>query len=168
MARKSSPQPLTLGSTNFVDENDLNFIDGSKSPLSPKSPKSPRHPFKFTTKKQRSPVEQPPMQAAEPPQTRGDLPQSQTLPALYQYSAAPGGEENNKERERPARSGFFANYKASKSSSRLQPTDNKAITEDSMSRDTDRPAMSGKVSSQDTTRNGTTILFRSSSSDDRH
>jgi hypothetical protein len=158
MARKSNPQPLTLGEAFVEGDQGHDFIDSPRSPLSPKSPKSPRSPFKFTTKKTQAEQS---MQGAEPQQmqqTRTDIPQSQTFPGLHQYSVGSGGEEKQ-ERERPARGGFFSNYKASKSSSRLQPSDSpRPGTEDSMSRDTDRPAMSGKVSTKEAPRNGTTLL----------
>jgi hypothetical protein len=160
MVRKSTPQPLTL--QNPIAHDEHNFIDNSKSPLSATSPKSPRSPFKFTSSK-KSQGEQPSMQAAEPLQNRTNLPTSQTTPSLsplQQYSGDSGGQERQ-ERERPARSGFFSNYKASKSSSRLQPSDTvRQVSEDNMSRDTDHPAMSGKVSPQETTRTGTTLWFR--------
>ena len=160
MARKSTPQPLTLADPTNVDD-EHHFIDSS---LSPKSPKSPRSPFRFThsTKKVgvQSQGEQSSVHVTDPQQTRTtNLPSSQTTPslsALQQSSAGSSGEERQ-ERERPTRSGFFSNYKASKSSSRLQSQDaGRLVTEDSMSRDTDRPAMSEKVSSQEATRSDTT------------
>jgi hypothetical protein len=160
MARKSTPQPLTLADpANANDEHD--FLD---SPLSPKSPKSPRSPFRFTSSTKKgggqSQVDQPSMHAADPPQNRTtNLPPFQTTPSLsaLQPSSAGSSGEERQERERPTRSGFFSNYKASKSSSRLQSQDaGRLVIEDSMSRDTDRPAMSGKVSSQEATRSGTT------------
>ena len=159
MARKSNPQPLILAEPTIV-QNEQNFLDldTPKSPMSLKSPKSPRSPFKFTTKKPQS--EQPSMQAAEPQnQTRTELPQSQTVAALHIFAAA---EEQRQEQrqERPTRSGFFSNYKASKSSSRLQNSENKTVVAEDMSRDTDRPAMSGKVSAQEAGRNGKTFPFR--------
>ena len=153
MARKAGPQPLTLEGASYRNEQQQ-FIDSPISTNSLKSPKSPRSPFNFTTKKTQ--VEQS-MQASEPRETqqnRADLPQSQTVPALNQYCPAPGKEETQ-ERERPAKGGFFSSYKASKSSNRLQ--DKSRGTEAGMSRDSDRSAMSGKVSSQDSNRNGTTF-----------
>jgi hypothetical protein len=168
MTRKSIPQPLTLGvSSAAVDEeqreHEHDFIDSPRSPLSVKSPKSPRSPFRFNSSK-KSQSELPSMQAAEPYQPRSNLPPSQSLSSLQQYTAAAGGQENQ-ERERPAKSGFFSNYKAAKSSSRLQNSDSAPpVTEDSMSRDADRPTMAGKVSSKETKRAGIThavsSLFR--------
>ena len=165
MARKSTPQPLTLADSANVD-SEHDFLD---SPLSPKSPKSPRSPFRFTssTKKEalQSQVDQSSMHAADPAQNRTtNLPPSQTTPSLsaLQQSSAGLSSEERQERERPTRSGFFSNYKASKSSSRLQSQDaGRLVTEDSMSRDTDHPAMSGKVSSQEATRSGTTLSVSS-------
>jgi hypothetical protein len=162
MARKSTPQPLTLPDPTVVDD-EQDFIDSPRSPLSPKSPKSPRSAFRFNTKKTQS--EQPHMQAAES-QTRATIPTCQTnfsLNAILPYSGDSefGGQESQ-ENQRPSRSGFFSNYKASKSSSRLQNSDTaRQAPEDSMSRDTDRPAMSGKVSTKETARTGTTFIVSS-------
>jgi hypothetical protein len=160
MARKSTPQPLTLPDPTAVDD-EQDFIDNPRSPLSPKSPKSPRSPFRFNTKKTQS--EQPHMQGAES-QTRATIPSSQTnfsLNAIPPYSGNFEGQESQ-ENQRPSRSGFFSNYKASKSSSRLQNSDTaRQAPEDSMSRDTDRPAMSGKVSTKETARTGTTFIVSS-------
>ncbi|KAL2072624.1 hypothetical protein VTL71DRAFT_11967 [Oculimacula yallundae] len=141
MARKSTPEPLTLP-TNVV-ENDPNFVG---SPLSPKSPISPRSPFRFSSKSS--------MQAAESQQPRNKvLSSSQTTPSLSAISQSSGGSEKQQlKKERPARSGFFANYKASKSSNRLQNSSDPANQPDRMSGDTDRPGMPGRVSSKETTR----------------
>jgi hypothetical protein len=99
------------------------------------------------------------MQSGEPQQTRiTELAQSQTVPALNHHTIDVVAEEKP---ERPVRSGFFSNYKASKSASRLHNTESKPdLTDDKMSRDTVRPAMSGKVSSQEPARSGKTLLFR--------
>jgi hypothetical protein len=153
MARKS-PQPLTLTDPRSVDPQ-------QQSPLSPKSPTSPKSPFRFSSKKGQG--EQPPMQIADTLSIRSTFPPSQnsvSLPSLQIDSTASGAPEKQ-EREKPARSGFFSNYKASKSSSRLQHADaaKHSTTEESMSRDTDRP---GKVSSQDVSRIGTTPSVSSS------
>ncbi|KAE8448379.1 hypothetical protein EG329_009623 [Mollisiaceae sp. DMI_Dod_QoI] len=146
MARKSTPQPLTLPNPTIVnDEHD--FIDSSRSPLSPKSPRSPRSPFRFTSKKSQSDF--PSIEATESQQL-SSISASQTSPSLSTTQTSTGIQE--KERERPARSGFFSNYKASKSSSRLQNQDSAKPQEDSMSRDTDHPAMSGKVSTKENSR----------------
>jgi len=180
MARKSNPQPLTLNAGADAASQEHNFNDLSihspGTPLSPKSPRSPKSPFRFSTKKgqglqsgQETAYNQgdlPSLQAADSQQSRTTLPPSQntvSLPSLQQYQGASGGpERQERERERPSRSGFFANYKASKSSSRLQNSDSvRQVTEDSMSRDTDRPAMSGKVPSQENIRTGTTSFVSS-------
>jgi hypothetical protein len=174
MARKSNPQPLTLGdgsnlNVNVNPQHNSNFIDGPRTPLSPISPRSPNSPFRLSTKKAQgqNQGEHPSMQPAELQQSRTTLPPSQntdSLPSLQQYSGAAAvgpperQQERERERERPSRSGFFSNYKASKSSSRLQNSDTvRQVTEDSMSRDTDRPAISGRISSQENTRTGTTF-----------
>lgn len=101
------------------------------------------------------------MQAPEQHQARSELPQSQTVPALHQYVAV-----EEQRQERPTRTGFFSNYKASKSSSRLQNSENKAVVAENMPRDTDRPAMSGNVSSQENGRNGKTLHVSMETSDD--
>lgn len=163
MARKTTtPQPLTLPNPNLVDD-DLDFIGSPKTPLSPKSPRSPRSPFRFSSKRTQS--ELPSMQAAESQQTRSAaLSSSHTTPSLSAISHYSVGEEQQQQQpqqqkqERPARSGFFSNYKASKSSSRLQNNQGPANQpDDRMSRDTDRPAMSGRVSSKENTRAGKTL-----------
>jgi hypothetical protein len=160
MARKP-PQPLTLTSDSIkTNANDQNFLE-TPTPLSPKSPKSPKSPFRFTTKKTQLQAENTPSMHVADLQTRSTLPPSQTTPSLstLHYPAAAGGEEGReRERERPTRSGFFSNYKASKSSSRLQSENAKSVNEE-MSRDSDRPAMTGKGSSNESARNGKTTYF---------
>ena len=156
MTRKTVPQPLTLAGSTAVDEQQYehDFIDSPRSPLSLKSPKSPRSPFRFTRTKE-SQSELPSMQAAEY-QTRSNLPPSQSSPSVQQYTAV--GQEN----QEPAasKSRFFNNYKAAKSSSRLQNSESAAsVTEDSMSRDTERPSMAGRVSSKEAKRTGRNYFF---------
>lgn len=151
MARKSTPQALTLSNLTTVDD-DLDFIGSPKSPLSPTSPKSPRSPFRFNSSK-KSQSELPSMQAAETLQPRTTLPTSQTAPSLSTIQQYPSRDQQKQERS--SRSGFFANYKASKSSSRLQNnSDSTRNREGSMSRDTERPAMSARMSSKDKSRKG--------------
>ncbi|KAI9053527.1 hypothetical protein LZ554_002482 [Drepanopeziza brunnea f. sp. 'monogermtubi'] len=171
MARKSVPLPLTLPNpTNVDDEPD------SHSPLSPRSKAkstsksnsksnsksksgSPRSPFRFNASKSSSKKAQsdfPPMQAAaaagsqHTPSTTRSLSASHILPALSTLQPDLGQEQ----KERPARSGFFANYKASKNSNRPQNhrTGSAGQQEDRMSRDADRPAMHGRHSSKETSR----------------
>jgi hypothetical protein len=166
MARKSHPQPLTLTDPRIVDDHD--YLDNPRSPLSPRSPKSPRSPFRFSSKKAQAEGEQPPMQSSDSQRARTTLPPTQntvSLPSLDSFTSAQGPEKLELDKEqRPARSGFFSNYKASKSSSRLQPNQDaiRQPAEDSMSRDTERPS---KVSSQETSRSGTTRLVSLLSSD---
>ncbi|KAG0650903.1 Glucocorticoid receptor DNA-binding factor 1 [Hyphodiscus hymeniophilus] len=160
MARKSTPLPLNLAKPTTVDD-DHDFLDSTRSPLSSKSPKSPRSPFKFiSANKGVQPQAEQSMRVPETQQNRTtNIPPSQTfasLPTLQQLSAASTGEERQ-ERERPTRSGFFSNYKASKSSSRLQPEDVAGkVSGDNISRDPDHSAMSGKVSPQEATRSDPT------------
>ncbi|KAJ5032539.1 uncharacterized protein L3040_009140 [Drepanopeziza brunnea f. sp. 'multigermtubi'] len=171
MARKSIPLPLTLpNSTDVDDEPD------SHSPLSPRSKakshskshsksnsksmsRSPRSPFRFHASKSSSkkvPSDSPSMQAAaaaesqHTPSTTRSLSASHILPTLSTLQPDLGQEQ----KERPARSGFFANYKASKNSHRSQKnrTGSAGQQEDRMSRDADRPAMHARVSSKDTSR----------------
>lgn len=166
MTRKTIPQPLTLGDPSAVndEQHEHDFLDSPRSPLSVKSPKSPRSPFRFNSSK-KSQSEFPSMQAAEPYQPPSNFPPSQSSSSLQQFTPAVGGQENQ-ERERPAKTGFFSNYKAAKSSSRLQNSDSaRPVTEDNMSRDTDRPSMAGRVSSKETKRTGTTRAVASLLSD---
>ena len=165
MARKSTPQPLNLAEPTTVnDERDL--LDSPISPSTPSSPKSLRSPFRFTgTKKGLQIQGDQSLRAVDPRRNpTANLPLSQTtgsLSTLQSSSAVSSGEERQ-ERDRPVRTGFFSNYKASKSLSRLQPQDAaRRVSEESMSRDTDHPQMSGKVSSQEVTRSGTTHLVSS-------
>jgi hypothetical protein len=160
MARK--PQPLMLGNSPMIDreeENDFNDRTSTRSALSPKSPKSPRSPFRFNTSK-KTQSDQPLMQTADSQPTQTNLPPSASLSSIQSYTPASG----KPEKERPTRTGFFSNYKASKSSSRLQHNPDVAkLGPEDMSRDTDRPAMSGKVSSKENSRSGTTLDVSSSS-----
>lgn len=151
MARKSTPLTLNLAPAPL--DNERNYVDSSQSPLSLVSPKSPRSPFtsRFSTKKGE---QQASMQASDQPQNR--LTPSISNSSFHQPPTSSGG-EGRQDRDKATRSGFFSNYKASKSSSHLQPRDapNKK-SEDSMSRDSDRPTMSGKVSASDAMTTGKT------------
>lgn len=158
MARKSSPQPLTLTDPNTANAEVRDTFNDQRSPLSPKTPKSPRSPFRFTSKRGQADGDQPLMQVSDLQPPRATLPPSTTvsLPSLQQVSGAPEAHDRQeRERERPVRSGFFSNYKASKSSSRLQNAEAaKQLAEDSMSRD-GRPS---EVSSQKASRTGTALI----------
>lgn len=160
MARKVIPQPLTLGNSPMIDhDEEHDFNDSTRSPLSPKSPKSPRSLFRSNnTKKTQS--DQPLMQPPDSHYNQTNLPPSTSLSSLQTYT--PASEKN--EKGRLTRSGFFSNKKAAKSSSQLQ-NNSVAIKQgpEDMSRDTDRPAMSGKVSTKENSRTGTTLDVSSSS-----
>ncbi|KAF5877942.1 uncharacterized protein Bfra_000107 [Botrytis fragariae] len=87
--------------------------------------------------------------------TGSGIPTSQTLPSLssFQSSSSPRTPDKGVGiKEKPSRTGFFSNYKASK----VQVNFNHHLLQIYHAKDTDRPAMSGKVSSQDTKRSGTT------------
>ncbi|KAI6712170.1 hypothetical protein PZA11_000648 [Diplocarpon coronariae] len=155
MARKSGPQPLTLGVSNLSDNADPDFLDGPKSSLSPRSSRPPRSPFRFNHSK-RSHSELPFLQAPTEAQqtTTQTLSSSHTSPSLSASQACSGGsaEQQQQKKERPPRSGFFSKHKKAKSSihpqkhSNLEPA---CQSEDRMSRDTDR---SPQVSSRDKSR----------------
>jgi hypothetical protein len=159
MARKSIPQPLTLANSLTLDD-EHNSIDHPRSPFSPTSPKSPRSPFNFKNSK-KTPIDQSLMQPVDlqqPQATLSPAQQSLSLPTLQQSPIT----QEKQEKDRSSRSGFFANYKASKSSSRLQNSETAKQSLEDMSRDTDRGTMPGKVSSRENSRTGTTHSVSSS------
>jgi len=158
MARKNTPQPLTI----VDDTNSTTVVADHYSPLSPTTPKSPRSPFaKFSSgrklQKERD-QDKPPMQS-EPAQQVRSIPPSQTTPSLT--STAPPSQSQPQQQqdrqERPPKSGFFSNYKAAKSASRLQQQTSQSSTQaqdSSMSRDNNDRTGVGHVSSRDKTRSG--------------
>ncbi|ESZ96269.1 hypothetical protein SBOR_3324 [Sclerotinia borealis F-4128] len=88
--------------------------------------------------------------------TGSGIPTSQTFPSLSSFQSSKASNKNIV-KERPSRTGFFSNYKASKSASTstsklLSHQVNVVEDNNNMSRDTDRPEMNRKVSSQDTKR----------------
>lgn len=151
MARKSTPQPLTLSNPQAVNDNVENLKNDNRSPLSPTSPKTPRSPFRFTTSSKKLQSEETSMQASE--SSRSTLPQTTVSLSDIPYRAA---QETAGER-RPPKSGFFSNFQASKSSSRLQNSERYTVSEEDMSKDTDQPAMTGRVSSKEPPRTGMTF-----------
>ena len=151
MAPRSNLQTLTLDEESAPDDAHQK-IKSPRSPVTPKSPRSPRSPFSFSTKKsQFEDEQQPSMQAADHPRT---LPSSNSAASISNHQQAA---EDRTDRGQPVLGGFFGNYKASRSSSRLQADAPPATDESSMSRDAERPVISRKVSSQDPTRTGTTL-----------
>jgi hypothetical protein len=174
MARKSTPQPLTLPDRDErainvnTQQQQAEFIDSPCSPLSPRSPKSPRSPFRFiSSKKVQS--DQPHMQLPDNSSQTAIAPNiasSQTWPNSQQYPVSSGAQEGQPQPEgrssRSAKGGFFSNKKASKSSSRLQSSDTtiRQVIETNnsigISRDSERPALTDKVSSKETKRTGMT------------
>ena len=155
---KATPQPLTTTAdpAQLADDQTPDFIASPSTP-STASPSTPRSPFRFTSKKSHDKKQQLMQATGEPTPAHKEIAAIQAAPSLSRAPlSAPLGEEKDKD-NRPARGGFFGNYMASKSSSRLQPTETiRKVSEDSMSRDTDRPTLSGKVPSQETKRSGTT------------
>ena len=154
-------QPLTLDESVTVPD-DSQHVESPRTPITPKSPRSPRSPFRFAGKKAQLDDEMPQMQAADP-QSRANLPPSHTTPSLSNLQrAATGAHDEKNERGQPTRSGFFANYKASKSSSRLQSDSARPTNEESISNHAERPIITRKVSTQEPIRPGTTLLVSSS------
>jgi hypothetical protein len=136
------------------------YVEPPRTPVTPKSPKSPRSPFRFAGKKAQLDDEKPQMQEADH-QARANLPPSHTTPSLsnlQQRAPAPGADEKNERAAQPARSGFFGNYKASKSSSRLQSDSARPANEESVPRDAERHVITRKVSAQEPIKAGTTLL----------
>jgi hypothetical protein len=162
MGRKPIPQPLDISTTGHDENNHVN--PGPKSAPSLRSPRSPRSPFRFSTKGGQGFRDHPSMQAPEELQERRlNISSSPTTPSQATFSQAFGLDRQERleardrgqsvqERDRPstspAKGGFFSNYKASKSSSRLQPSDSvRQVTEETMSRDTEESVLVTKVSS---------------------
>ncbi|RFU26172.1 hypothetical protein B7463_g10177, partial [Scytalidium lignicola] len=157
MARKSNPQALRLEQVGDIDYHDLIDSPSPRSPpLSSRSPKSPRIPFSFPSKRSRSQggnlalqipdVEQP--SQAEASQAAATAVASASA-AQEQLRPSTSAQEKT-DPERPARTGFFSNYKNSKSSSRLH-TERKN-TEQNMSRDNDPPQLSSSIILQESKR----------------
>lgn len=158
------------------------------TPMTPKSPKSPRSPFRFAAKRPPLDDDKPQTQThTADPQSRANLPPSLTTPALsslqqqqqrqqqqqqQQQQRAAGsvtdekaerGQHQQQPQQQSTRSGFFGNYKASKSSSRLQADNARPATEEGISRDEQNPGTTRKVSAQEPTASGTTVLVSPSS-----
>jgi hypothetical protein len=160
MARRSNVQPLTLDESATVPDGSQ-FVESPKTPVTPRSPRSPRSPFRFAGKRAQLDDEKPQMQAADH-QSRANLTPSHTTPSLSNLQrAATGAPDEKNDRGQPSRSGFFGNYKASKSSSRLQSDSARPANEEAISNDVDRPVITRKVSEQEPTRPGTTLLVSS-------
>ena len=180
MARKNTPQPLTLAeSTNITADS---FEQSPLSPVSPRSPRSPFSKFSATARKLHSQqqvlqsdqqhqlqksvpaAETQPSRITTTTTTNTTLPASQTPPSLSSQKQQQQQQTpiDKQEKDRPSRGGFFSNYKASKSSGRLQDkAEARQVQEDSMSRDTDGAGLAG-VSSKDKPRSGMNFTFRSS------
>jgi hypothetical protein len=165
MGRKATPQPLAIPPASIDDEENNNNVDpGPKSAPSLRSPRSPRSPFRFSTKLGQGFGDHPSMQPPEEQERRRNFTSSPTTPSQPSFQQPLGserqegrsrGQEQDRPSTSPGKSGFFSNYKASKSSSRLQPVDTiRQVTEEPMSRDTDRPAAPVKVANSEIRRRG--------------
>ena len=179
MARKATPQPLSISSSQREaagEEGDTLDAGPKSSSQSLKSPRSPRSPFRFSTKLGQGFGDQHSMHASDRQEHRRDHPLSPTstsLPSPQEPQVA--ARQTSRDRGRildrpatsPAKGGFFSNYIASKSSSRLQPSETQAAQPggSAMSRESDRPALPGKTLSSDRNRSGEThsisgVIFR--------
>jgi hypothetical protein len=169
MGRKPTPQPLAISPTSFEDEENNIIEPGPKSAPSLRSPRSPRSPFRFSSKLGQGFDDHPSMQPAEEQEHRRNFSSSPTTPSHPSFQPPSGSDRQEgrnwvQEQARPSTSpgkgGFFANYKASKSSSRLQPVDTiRQVAEEPMSRDTDRPVAAMKAASSEPRRRGNAPCF---------
>jgi hypothetical protein len=167
MVRKPTPQPLAISQEQNQQTN--NIDPGPKSAPSLRSPASPRSPFRFSTKVNQGFGDHVSMQATEEQDQRRNFSSSPSTPAqptFHKHSASvrPEALEPREEQGRPstspAKGGFFSNYKASKSSRRLQDANiTRQEVEETMSRDTDRPGLLGGRSSIDNKSRGKAALF---------
>jgi hypothetical protein len=169
MGRKPTPQPLAISPTSFNEEENIIIEPGPKSAPSLRSLRSPRSPFRFSTKVGQDFGDHPSVQPGEEHEHRRNFSSSPTTPSQPSFQQPSGsdrqegrslGQEQARPSTSPGKGGFFSNYKASKSSSRLQPIDTiRPVAEDTMSRDTDRPRASTKVASSEPRRRGKYPLF---------
>ena len=171
MGRKPTPQPLAIKPSS-LENDDANKIDpGPKSAPSLRSPTSPRSPFRFSSLLGQGFGDHPSMRATEEQEGRRNFSSSPTTPSQPTFQQLFGSDkQEGRDRQRrpeqdrpstsPAKGGFFSNYKASKSSSRLQPAENaRQVAEETMSRDTERPVGSSKMGSSEGKRRGNTTSF---------
>ncbi|CCU74894.1 putative rho GTPase activator [Blumeria hordei DH14] len=157
MGRKSiSPQPLNLPDPKSISDH-LHFLDSARSAGSPVSPTSKlsgtRSPFKFNSKKAQAQTlpatenTQSSKQAPDIPPSSVTLPFHQ--PAVSQQTPPnePAEVEKPERRERASRSSFFNNYKASRSSNRLQSEKTFVASAASVSKVAERTVPGSHVSS---------------------
>lgn len=164
MGRKATPQPLAIPPSSLENDNASGIDPGPKSAPSLRSPTSPRSPFRFSTKLGQGFGDNPSIRSTEEQERRRNFSSSPTTPLQPTFQHHLGsdrqeGRDRRPELDRPstspAKGGFFSNYKASKSSSRLQQAENlRQATEETMSRDTDRPVGSVKIASSEGKRRG--------------
>lgn len=158
MTRKQIPQPLAISSSANDD-----ISNGPPSSRSLKSPKSPRSPFRFSSKPAQTLVDQQLMPGAEL-NLSSSPPGNSIFSSQQSQQSSTSGRKEKQERDQqstsPAKSGFFSNYKASKSSSRLQPAGTiQQVSEEAMSKDTDTGTMNPKVSTSETKGSGETYYL---------
>jgi hypothetical protein len=181
MGRKQTPQPLDIPSGDgsvagnsdpcgALDNNDKTCVD--EPPKSATlSLRSPRSPFRFSAKvAQVGFGSQPSMHPAdhqEPSRNHPSSPATPSYPTLQRPFGFGRREDPHRgqDRERPSTSpvkgGFFSNYKASKSSGRLQSVDIiRQVADEAMSRDGDRPELAAAEAADDGKKNGMVLVFR--------
>lgn len=138
--------------------NNTSLNSSPLSPLSPTTPKSPRSPFKFSLKPAShnnnsiTSGGRPPMQAPDAQQqqlerddqNRIDLPTSPTSPFHPgSQNQTPSADVSSEKRQ--GKGGFFSNYKASKSSSKVNASKSQVPDESISGRETNQPEMTSKV-----------------------
>ncbi|POS85613.1 hypothetical protein EPUL_004221 [Erysiphe pulchra] len=152
MTRKSvPPQPLKLTDPKSNNDNSNSHENASPtpSPISPTAKSSSRSPFKFNSKKvfattesttQSERVSRPGTESQYPTPSS---PLSQTAFSLTSLSISTVDQEGHERREKPSRSSFFSNYKASRSLSRLQTDCSKKLLTPggSMAKDTEKTGL---------------------------
>ena len=160
MARKSNPQPLSLSDSNTGAENNYTNLQLANSPLTATSPTlSPRSPYLSNPKRSRSRGrgEQPSMHTADGQTGRRDptTPTNSSSVSLHrptQSAVAAAKEPPGTARGKQSNKGFFSNYKASKTNNTIRQ-----VSDEGMSRDTDRSAMTGPVTITESKKSGENI-----------
>ncbi|RKF60661.1 putative rho gtpase activator [Erysiphe neolycopersici] len=152
MTRKSvPPQPLKLTDPKSNNEHSNSHENASltPSPISPTAKSSSRSPFKFNSKKvfatteSATQSERVSRSGTEYQYPTPSSPLSQTAFSLTSLSISTVDQEGHERREKPSRSIFFSNYKASRSLSRLQIDSSKKLLTpgESMAKDTEKTGL---------------------------
>ncbi|KAI0999594.1 hypothetical protein K3495_g8603 [Podosphaera aphanis] len=163
MTRRSiPPQPLKLPDPRSISDH-INFLECARSAVSPVQPTTKptgsRSPFKFNSKKVQTQPHAHTTQtedtskSSQPSSCNSQLSSSnfpfQDTVSVHSLPSSPVEPQRQERRERPSRSSFFNNYKASRSSNRLQ-TDfgsHSVTCVDNMLKDNVRPTLGSRVSS---------------------